>query len=425
MRRPCCPLEKVPQPKVTDVTLNVDLYPDEPRVGDEGHLRRREQDRRADVGDPCLLGPGPRAASFLGTLLLGDLVMQSLEIDGARLTKEYEDLHYRIYTFDRPLEPGQKTEVRFRDPPAAARVQEQPTTRARSSATGRSSTTSRSRPWIGMSRFMILQDRPCAAIRPGAELRPPKLEDDSARAFNYFRHEPIGSTRKSRFPARRIKRSWPRASRGKPGRRRPADLALQDRVADQLLLLDSSPPGTRCERTSGGDVSLAVYYHPPHDISVDRMLRAMKASLDYYSTNFSPFQFRQMRIVEFPDYMNFAQAFPGTVPYSEAAGFIIDARDSSRVDGITYVTAHETGHQWWAHQVIGADMQGQTVLSETLASTRRSWSWSGCTGSRKSAGSSRAPSTAISADGPPIASVKCRSRGSRARRTSGTRRVAW
>ena len=37
------------------------------------------------------------------------------------------------------------------------------------------------------------------------------------------------------------------------------------------------------------------------------------------------------------------------------------------IDYVTYVTAHETGHQWWAHQVIGADMQGQTVLSETLA----------------------------------------------------------
>ena len=34
---------------------------------------------------------------------------------------------------------------------------------------------------------------------------------------------------------------------------------------------------------------------------------------------------------------------------------------------VTYVTAHEVGHQWWAHQVIGADMQGMTLLSETLA----------------------------------------------------------
>ena len=33
----------------------------------------------------------------------------------------------------------------------------------------------------------------------------------------------------------------------------------------------------------------------------------------------------------------------------------------------TYVGAHELGHQWWAHQVIGADEQGSTLLSETLA----------------------------------------------------------
>jgi aminopeptidase N len=97
------------------------------------------------------------------------------------------------------------------------------------------------------------------------------------------------------------------------------------------------------------------------------MLQAMKASLDYYSTHFSQYQFNQFRIVEFPAYSNFAQAFPGTVPYSEAAGFIFDSTHRDRIDHITYVTAHETGHQWWAHQVIGADMQGQTVLSETLA----------------------------------------------------------
>jgi aminopeptidase N len=34
---------------------------------------------------------------------------------------------------------------------------------------------------------------------------------------------------------------------------------------------------------------------------------------------------------------------------------------------VRYVVAHEMGHQWWAHQVAGADMQGGTLLSETLA----------------------------------------------------------
>jgi ABC-2 type transport system permease protein len=34
---------------------------------------------------------------------------------------------------------------------------------------------------------------------------------------------------------------------------------------------------------------------------------------------------------------------------------------------VNYVVAHEMGHQWWAHQVVGANMQGATLLSETLA----------------------------------------------------------
>jgi aminopeptidase N len=31
------------------------------------------------------------------------------------------------------------------------------------------------------------------------------------------------------------------------------------------------------------------------------------------------------------------------------------------------VTAHEVGHQWWAHQVMSGEMQGMTLLVETLA----------------------------------------------------------
>ncbi len=41
--------------------------------------------------------------------------------------------------------------------------------------------------------------------------------------------------------------------------------------------------------------------------------------------------------------------------------------DKAHPDMVYYIVAHEMGHQWWAHQVIGADMQGATFLSETLA----------------------------------------------------------
>jgi ABC-2 type transport system permease protein len=120
-------------------------------------------------------------------------------------------------------------------------------------------------------------------------------------------------------------------------------------------------------RDRWNDVAIEVYHHAPHDMNVPRMIEAVKASLDYFTTNFSPYQHRQVRIVEFPRYASFAQSFPNTIPYSESIGFIADLRDQDRIDYVFYVTAHEVAHQWWAHQVIGGEVQGSTMLSETLS----------------------------------------------------------
>jgi ABC-2 type transport system permease protein len=99
------------------------------------------------------------------------------------------------------------------------------------------------------------------------------------------------------------------------------------------------------------------------------MMASSKASLDYFTKAFGPYQHRQFRIVEFPRYQEFAQAFPNTIPYSEGIGFIarVDPNDEKDIDYPYYITAHEAAHQWWAHQVIGGDVQGATMLSETLA----------------------------------------------------------
>ena len=118
---------------------------------------------------------------------------------------------------------------------------------------------------------------------------------------------------------------------------------------------------------SWNDVELSVYYHPSHVYNVDRMIAAMKQSLDYFTANFSPFQFKQLRILEFPAYRTFAQSFATTIPYSESIGFIASSDDPEKIDLVTYVTAHEVGHQWWAHQVMSGELQGMTVLVETLA----------------------------------------------------------
>ncbi|CAF3957173.1 unnamed protein product, partial [Rotaria sp. Silwood1] len=91
--------------------------------------------------------------------------------------------------------------------------------------------------------------------------------------------------------------------------------------------------------------------------------------LNFYSFLSAAYLHRQVRIIEFPRYQTFAQSFPNTIPFSEAIGFItkVDDKDPLSIDVPFYVTAHEVAHQWWAHQVIGGNVQGSVLMSETMS----------------------------------------------------------
>lgn len=115
------------------------------------------------------------------------------------------------------------------------------------------------------------------------------------------------------------------------------------------------------------EINLEIYYHKGHEYNLESMMKAMKHSFKYFSENFSPYQYSQMRILEFPRYASFAQSFANTVPFSEGIGFMVDTKDNENVDIAYFVTAHELAHQWWGHQLIPASVQGGGVLSESLS----------------------------------------------------------
>lgn len=122
-------------------------------------------------------------------------------------------------------------------------------------------------------------------------------------------------------------------------------------------------------REKWNDVDIEVYYHKTHAVNVPNMIASMKKSMDYFTQNFGPYYHKQCRIIEFPRYASFAQAFPGTMPYSEGIGFITDLRNVTEddIDVVFYIVAHEMAHQYWAHQVIGPNMRGSEMFSESFA----------------------------------------------------------
>jgi aminopeptidase N len=216
-----------------------------------------------------------------------------------------------------------------------------------------------------MDRGFLLSDR-SKRRKYGlpAELRVPKLEDLSATNKNYIgdwtRAEITVSTSADQTPIAPGKK----VSDVVQGNRRTARF-----VSDAPILNFFSVQSARYaerKRRHGG-VDLTIYHHPGHGQNVDRMLNALVAGLDYYQPAFGPYQFDQVRIIEFPGYQNFAQAFANTIPYTENFGFAGDFSDPEKIDYATYITAHELAHQYWGHQIAGAEMQGGTLLVETLS----------------------------------------------------------
>ncbi|MDP5103524.1 MAG: aminopeptidase [Erythrobacter sp.] len=342
----------LPRPVVTDAAFDVAIYPDERRMATTGYYLMRN-----DSGVPI------RELH----VRLGDdgVEYPRLDVAGAKLAVDDKDFDHRIYRFDTPLAPGATTRLDFTS-----------NLRRRGFANSGAATDVVDNgtfvnnltfaPIIGMDQRSLLQDR-TVRRRQGLpdELRTAKLEDTRAQRENYVHADWVNSritisTAADQVP---IAPGDKVSDVVKDGRR----TAVFTSPAPILNYFSVQSARYAVAEDRYGDVQLSVYHDPRHAWNVPGMLKAMKISLGYYERNFGPYQFGYARIIEFPGYDSFAQAFAGTMPYSESIGFAADVRDPETIDYVSYVTAHELAHQYWAHQIIGGDMQGSTLLSETLA----------------------------------------------------------
>ena len=117
---------------------------------------------------------------------------------------------------------------------------------------------------------------------------------------------------------------------------------------------------------SGQAVDIQLFVHPGHTKHLERLLRSVRASLDYYSTQFGPYPYQFLQIVEQPGNF-FGMGVDGSGVITAGEGFFLFDPQSDGFDGIFEVTAHEMGHQWWGMQLKPAFAEGGGVISESLA----------------------------------------------------------
>jgi hypothetical protein len=348
-----------PEPTLTDVKLVVDLQPTQRRAQFDGSYRFINA-----TSQPIELLHVRFAAPTLK--------VAAISVPGATLEKDDRDNLHRIYRFAVPLAPGEGGTLTFRtvlDRRGLAALPANPQAYefdAQPARNGAYLTNLGFAPALGMSRAGFVRgNKKRAEYGLPAERPAPKLEDEAALAKNFVGLDRVNTDVTVKTDADQdLVVTGKRVSDSVIDGRRIARFVSQI-PSFNFITIQSGKYDVKTVSVDGVDAS--VYYHPEHPKNVDRMLAAMKDSLEYFRENFGPYQYDYARIIERPDYGGGANSAPGTIGYSEKVGFIMDFRDPGRLDFLGYLTAHELAHQYWFHQLMPADMEGAEVLTETLA----------------------------------------------------------
>lgn len=342
-----------PQPVLVAADLRMEIHPEEPAVDIRGGYR--------------LVNRTGAAIDSVHVVIDRDVDTRSISFDrAARPVTVDEETGYRIFALERPLAPGDSLRLSFDTAfrPRGFRSREIPT-----AVVGNGTYFDRRLlPFIGYQPWFELSDD-ADRKRFGLAPRPsmPGPDDPGARLHSGvarnedrgIRVEAVVGTAAGQIAvfSGALRRSWTENGRRyfHYGTDVPGPFGAS---------VFSARYAVREDRWK--DVTLQILHHPAHRSNVDRMIAGMKASLDYYTKVFGPYQFRQLRVVEVPPYSINGRATPTTIAFAEQ-NFITRA-DGGRVDHTFFGTAHEVAHSWWAGQLRGtAYARGADMLSEMLA----------------------------------------------------------
>lgn len=342
-----------PQPVLVAADLRLEIHPDEPAVDMRGSYR--------------LVNRTGAAIDSVHVVIDRDVDTRSISLDrSARPVVVDEEHGYRIFALERALAPGDSLRLSFDTAfrPRGFRASGIPT----SVAGNGSYFDRRLLPFIGYQPWFELSDD-AARKRFGLAPRPSLPGPDDAGAglrAGVVRNEDRGihvevvvgtAADQTAVFSGALRRSWTENGRRyfHYGTDVPGPFGAS---------VFSARYAVREDRWK--DVALQILHHPAHRYNIDRMVAGMKASLDYYTQVFGPYQFRQLRVVEVPPYSVNGRATATTIIFAEQ-NFITRA-DGGRVDHTFFGTAHEVAHSWWAGQLRGtAYARGADMLSEMLA----------------------------------------------------------
>ncbi len=343
----------VPQPKVIALDWNVDLYPSE---------------NHADfVADMILKNKTDATIDSLHVTINTEMDINELSLSREYKMAIYDKKYgYRIFKLNPPLEPGEEMTLHF-DASYQEKGFREGSPETSLTYNGTFFTMDRVLPSFGYEEgYELSSDKSRRKFDLPPKPRMADVDDIQARMSNYVSddgdwidyHAVIGTEAdQTALTPGYLQMDW--MEKGRHYFEYKMDMPI-------LYYFPVMSARYEVKRDHWNDVAIEIYYDKHHPYNVQRMIDGIKTTLEYGSKNFSPYPHRVVRIAEFPRYHSYAQSFPTLIPFSESIGFIANVRDED-LDYPFYVTSHEMGHQWWAHEVIGGNVQGSVMMAEAFA----------------------------------------------------------
>jgi ABC-type transport system involved in multi-copper enzyme maturation permease subunit len=345
--------ENIPQPIITGTKLYVDIYPGEREAKIRGTYRLTNMTGHAiDTIHLAVSDVEIKAISF-------NLPTKEVILDN--------ELNHHIYTLKEPIQPGDSLHLNFE-------VHIKPNgfdNNGVNPSIVENGTYLRSQdvlPAIGYQenrRIRNAQDRKKYGLAPRPEL--PSLYNVKTREYRDHAQgigfEAIVSTTENQIAIApgALQRKWTKGGRSYFHYTTNAPIRNQYAFfSATYAVLEAEWVATDSQRSP---VRIQIFHHATHHQNIDRMVRSIQASLQYYTQQFGPYPYNFFRVIERPGAGRGMHAEATTIDYMEGYSLM----NPRELDLPFHIMAHEVAHQWWGMQLTPAFVEGLGVLVESFA----------------------------------------------------------
>ncbi|MGH9754200.1 MAG: ABC transporter permease [Blastocatellia bacterium] len=335
----------VPQPRLAATTLRVEIYPERRAVDIRGAYR--------------LVNRSAVAIDSIHVATVSEVETGDMEFDRpATRALADEELGHQIYALERPLQPGDSLRLDFH-----VRVEPHGFRESGVDASVAPNGAFFTNGWLPAIGYQRSREITSANDRRKHRLAPrpliPSLYDVEARKDrgDGIVFEAVMGVQENHVAVApgELRRTWTE------GARRYFHYSTDGPIGSEwaFFCADYAMHEARWK-----DVAIRIFHHPGHAGRLDRMVRSIRASLDYYTERFGPYPRGYLSVVERPGNGMGMHAEAGMITYAEGFSLWNPKDDPRSLDLPFAIVAHEMAHQW---TVPYAFVEGAPVMSESLA----------------------------------------------------------